>query len=101
MATLCVDISGDKKLSNGSPIAYIAFIIAYIVTNLVMKPDFLFFIIVLMEFGLCMIFFQVSPRLVFLTLRFLTTQEYLSPTVKDKEYHYNEKDLKELRKILK
>lgn len=101
MATLCVDISADKNLTNASPLAMYAFIICYIVTNMLMKPDFLFIIVILIELVLCQIFFQFSPRMVFITLQFLTRQEFLSPTIEDEKYHSNEKELVALRKILK
>ena len=101
MATLCVDISADKNLTNASPLAMYAFIICYIITNMLMKPDFLFIIVILIELVLCQIFFQFSPRMVFITLQFLSKQEFLSPTIEDEKYHSNEQDLVPLRKILK
>lgn len=101
MATLCVDISADKNLTNASPLAMYAFIICYIITNMLMKPDFLFIIVILIELVLCQVFFQFSPRMVFITLQFLTKQEHLSPTVEDEKYVSNEKDIAPLRKILK
>lgn len=101
MATLCVDISADKNLTNASPLAMYAFIICYIITNMLMKPDFLFIIVILIELVLCQIFFQFSPRMVFITLQFLSRQEFLSPTIEDEKYHSNEQDIVSLRKILK
>lgn len=101
MATLCVDISADKNLTNASPLAMYAFIICYIITNMLMKPDFLFLIIILIELVLCQVFFQFSPRMVFITMQFLGKQEYLSPTVEDEKYVANEELIKPLKKILK
>lgn len=101
MATLCVDISADKNLTNASPLAMYAFIICYIVTNMLMDPDFLFLIVILIELVLCQIFFQFSPRMVFITMQFLSKQEHLSPTIEDEKYISDEKELKELRKIIK
>lgn len=101
MATLCVDISADKNLTNASPLAMYAFIICYIITNMLMKPDFLFLIIILIELVLCQVFFQFSPRMVFITMQFLGKQEHLSPTVEDEKYVANEELIKPLKKILK
>ena len=101
MATLCVDISADKNLTNASPLAMYAFIFCYIITNMLMKPDFLFLIVILIELVLCQVFFQFSPRMVFITMQFLTKQEHLSPTIEDDKYIADEKQLKELNKILK
>ena len=101
MATLCVDISADKNLTNASPLAMYAFIICYIITNMLMDPDFLFIIIIIVELVLCQVFFQFSPRVVFITIQFLSKQSHLSPTLEDIKYIPEEKDLVPLRKILK
>ena len=101
MATQCIDIASDKNLTNASPIAMYAFIICYIITNMFMQPDFLYVIVILIELVLCQVFFQFSPRMVFLTILFLFRNSLLSPSHQDDFYHAEEKDLKALKKVLK
>lgn len=100
MATKCVDISADKNLTHASPFAMWAFIACYIVTNILMKPDFLFLIVIFIEMLLCQIFFQYSPRLVFMTLQYLGKQEYLTPNFDDIKYYPYEKHIPELDKVI-
>ena len=100
MATLCVDISADKNLSNSSPLAMFAWVICYIITSVIMKPDFLYLIIIIIEMVVCQILFQFSPRLVFLTLQFLNTHNNLTPNFRDTKYHDNEREIKGLESVL-
>ena len=100
MATQCIDISADKNVSTASPIAMYAFIICYIITNMFMQPDFLYVIVILIELVMCQVFFQFSPRMVYLTILFLFRNSLLSPSHKDVVYHAEEKDLKALKKVL-
>jgi hypothetical protein len=100
MATLCVDISADKNLSNSSPLAMFAWVICYIITSVFMKPDFLYLIIIIIEMVICQILFQFSPRLVFLTLQFLNTHHNLTPSFVDAKYYHNERDISALESVL-
>lgn len=94
------DISADKNISNQSPIAIFAFMILFVITNLVMEPSFPMLIIVLFEYLFTQVFFQVSPRIVFLSLSFLSTKVNLSPNFEDTKYYSNEKDVKSIMRIL-
>lgn len=100
MATQCIDISADKNLSDQSPIAMFAFVICYIVTNILMDPSFMFVIVIFIEFALCQILFQYSSRIVYLGAKFLLTHSDLSPTFKDKAYFPSERDIVGIRMIL-
>jgi hypothetical protein len=100
MATLCVDISADKNLSNSSPLAMFAWVICYIITSVIMKPDFLYLIIIIIEMVICQILFQFSPRLVFLTLQFLNTHNNMTPNFTDLKYYPNERDINGLENVL-
>lgn len=101
MATQVIDLSSDKNVSNASPISMIAFMICFLITNMVMEVSFLYFVVVVAEFLLCQIFFQFTPRMVFLTIKFLFIQATLSPTIDDKDYYADEYQLKNLKKVLK
>lgn len=100
MPTQCIDISADKNISNASPFAMGAFMVCYIITNLLMKASFLFFIMLIVEFIICQVLFQFSPRVVFLSIRFLTMHKYKTPTHTDPVYYPMESDLKNLQPIL-
>jgi hypothetical protein len=100
MATQCIDISADKNLTQSSPISMFAFIICFIITNLFMKPDFLYVIVVLVELILCQILFQFSVRMVYLTIIFLFRETLMSPTSTDVKYHPDENSLVAMKKIL-
>jgi hypothetical protein len=100
MPTQCIDISADKNISNASPFAMGAFMVCYIVTNMLMKASFLYFILLIVEFIICQILFQFSPRVVFLSIKFLTMQKYKTPTHEDAIYYPMEADLQNLQPIL-
>lgn len=100
MATQCIDISADKNISNASPFAMGAFMVCYIITNMLMTASFLMFIFLIVEFLICQILFQFSPRVVFLSFNFLVMKKYRTPTMEDKAYYPMEQDLENLQKIL-
>ena len=100
MATTCIDISADKNISNASPFSMIAFMILYIITNILMSASFLFIILVIVEFIVCQILFQFSPRVVFLMLDFITQHTHLSPTREDLRYYPQEKDIENLKNLI-
>jgi hypothetical protein len=101
MATKVIDISENKKASSVSPIAvfvWVAFFILF--TALVRNNLFLYIILNLVSWILTQIFFQFSPRFVFLSLRFLTTNSKLSPSFEDKGYLHDYSKIKSLSKII-
>jgi hypothetical protein len=100
MPTQCIDISADKNISNASPFAMGAFMVCYVITNLLMKASFIYFILLIVEFIICQVLFQFSPRVVFLSIRFLTMQKYQTPTHEDLKYYPMEQDLSNLQPIL-
>lgn len=100
MATQCVDISADKNISQASPFAMAAFVGCYILTNMLMEPDLLMFILLVIQFVVCQVLFQFSPRTVFLTIQFLLIHQSLAPTFKDKAYHPIAEDVPRLNELL-
>lgn len=97
-----IDVSADKNLTDTSPIAAGVFAFMLVITSaLVPATTVVFYIIVLIEYLLSMIFFQHSPRIVYLTLLFLFKHEKLSPTFEDKDFVFNENEIVELSKIKK
>ena len=100
MATRCIDISENRKMSNMSPIAMFVFIPVYIILTALMEPGFTYVLVLFLTFVLIQIFFQYTPRYIFLTLRFLLTNSDLTPSFVDEEYVYDENSIKSLNKIL-
>lgn len=101
MATKVIDISENKKVSSVSPVAVFAWVACFVVlTALIRDNFFLYFILNFVAWILTQIFFQFSPRFVFLSLRFLSTNAKLSPSFKDKNYLQNTTSIKSLSKIL-
>lgn len=100
MATRCIDISENRKMGNMSPIAMFVFIPIYIILTAVMEPGFTYVLMLFLSFLVTQIFFQYTPRYIFLTLRFLLTNSDLTPSFKDKDYIHDERELKNLRTIL-
>ena len=100
MATKCIDISENRRLGNVSPLAIFAFIAIYIVLTAFMDPGFTYVLLLAMSYLLTQIFFQFTPRFIFLLIKFLMTSHYLTPSFEDKEYVSNHKNIKNLQQIL-
>lgn len=100
MATRCIDISENRKLGNVSPIAIFAFVGIYIVLTAFMEPGFTYILSLALSYILTQIFFQYTPRFIFLLLRFLITNHRLSPSFEDERYVHDHRKIKSLQKIL-
>jgi hypothetical protein len=101
MATRCTDISENRKLNQASPMAMVVFIAIYVVMTALMEKDFLYFVSLIFVYVLCQILFYYKPRFVFLTMRFLFTNSYLTPTFHDKQYLHDENLVEELTSVVK
>lgn len=100
MATHVIDLSSDKNIQNASPISMMAFMFTFVLINMFMDVSLLYFIAVAISFILCQVFFQFTPRMVFLSIKFYLTQTDLSPTLPDTDYYADEYALENLQKVL-
>ena len=100
MATHVIDLSSDKNITNASPISMMVFMFAFVIINMFMEVSLLYFIAVALTFIMCQIFFQFTPRMVFLSIKFYFTQSDLSPTMPDKEYYADEYAIENLKRVL-
>ena len=100
MATRCIDISENRKLGTVSPLAMFAFIGIYIILTAFMEPGFTYILMLFLSYLLTQIFFQFTPRYIFLIMKFLFTNSRLTPSFEDEGYIHNEYEIKNLRKIL-
>jgi hypothetical protein len=100
MATLCTDISENRKFNQASPIAMVVFIAIYIVMTALMKHNLWYFISLIIAFVLCQIFFYYKPRFVFLTAKFLFSNSYLTPSFEDELFLPDERLIEELDRLL-
>lgn len=101
MATRCTDISENRKLNQASPVAMAVFIAFYILETALMKHNILYFIVLIITFVLCQIFFYYKPRFVFLTAKFLFSNSYLTPSFQDPMFIADEHQIEELKGLLK
>lgn len=100
MATKCIDISDNKRFKHTSPIAVFAWVAIFIGLTALMDTSFLYFILLIISFVLTQILFQYKPRFIFLSIRFLTKNSYLTPSFRDDRYIANETRIPSLRKVL-
>jgi hypothetical protein len=101
MSVKCIDLSEDNSLKEASPIPMVAFSFCFFIINIFLPFDMLYIIVSIITFGICLVVFQYSPRIVFLTYRFLTRHSDLSPNFQDKSYVPNELINKNIEKIIK
>lgn len=100
MATRCIDISENRKLGTVSPLAIFAFVGIYIILTAFMEPGFTYILLLAVSYILTQIFFQYTPRFIFLLLKFLLTNARLSPSFQDEKYIGDHNQIKSLQKIL-
>jgi len=100
MAIRCIDIAENRKISNISPIAIFVFVGCFVVLTAVMNPGFTYLLSVILAFILTQIFFQYTPRFVFLYIKYLFTNSKMTPTINDEKYVVNHYKIKNLQKIL-
>lgn len=98
--TRCIDIAENKKLGTVSPIAMFVFVGIYVILTALMQFGIMYFIMVAISYILCQIFFQYSPRYIFMTIRFLATNSYLTPSFKDQDYVFDETQFNGIKRIL-
>lgn len=100
MATRCIDISENRKLGTVSPLAIFAFVAIYILLTAIMEPGFTYVLMLAISYLLTQVFFQYTPRFIFLLLKFLTTNARLSPSFVDEKYLSDHKNIQSLQRIL-
>ena len=100
MAIKCIDISENRKLGNISPLAIFAFVASFVVLTAIMEPGFGYILALAVAFLLTQIFFQYTPRFVFLYIKFLFTNAKLTPTLVDEKYVSDHYQIKSLNKVL-
>ncbi len=100
MATRCIDISENRRLGNVSPLAIFAFVAIYIILTAFMEPGFTYIIALLAAYLLTQLFFQFTPRFIFLMIKFLLTNHKLTPNFNDEKYVVNHAGIQNLQKIL-
>lgn len=100
MATQCIDISDNKKIGTTSPIAMFVFVAIFIGITALMDLGFMYIIVLLVSFVFTQIFFQYKPRYIFLTMKFLTKNPYLSPSFEDQDYLADESTIPQVVKVL-
>jgi hypothetical protein len=98
--TRCIDISDNRKLGTISPIAMFVFVGCYIGLTAFMDFGILYFICVMVAYILTQLFFQFTPRYVWLTLKFLSTNAYLTPSFTDDWYIVDETRFSNIQRIL-
>lgn len=101
MSTRCIDISENRKFSTVSPLAMLVFVACFIVLTAVMKTGFAYFFALFVCYFLSNLFFQFTPRYIFLYMRYLSQHPVLSPSFTDKDYVADEASIKSLSNILK
>lgn len=100
MATRCIDISENRKLGTVSPLAIFAFVGIYIILTAFMDPGFTYVLLLAVSYILTQIFFQYTPRFIFLLLKYLITNAKLSPSFNDDKYLSDHRQIKSLQQIL-
>ena len=100
MATKCIDISENRKLTSVSPIAIMAWVFIFTILTALMKPGIMYFLMLIVSYIVTQILFQYTPRYVFLFLKFLFTNRYLTPSFEDKKYLADHKTNSHLQRIL-
>jgi len=100
MATRCIDISENKKLGHTSPIAMAAFVGLFVIISALVPAGIMFFILISLSFILTQIFFQFSPRFIFLSIKFLLRNSYLTPSFEDEEFIFDETRVPSIKRIL-
>lgn len=100
MARQCIDISENKRMGTTSPIAMFAFVAIFIIITAVMQLGFMYLIVLIVSFVFTQIFFQYKPRYIFLTMKFLGKNSYLTPSFHDKDYVADETTIPQIVKIL-
>lgn len=100
MATKCIDISDNKKLGTTSPIAIFAFVAIFIALTALVEAGIMYLILLVVSFVFTQIFFQYKPRYIFLTMKFLTKNSYLTPTFEDLDYISDETSIPHVLNIL-
>jgi hypothetical protein len=100
MPTKCIDIADNKKLGHASPVAMAAFLICFIIMNIFITIGFLWFILTAIIYIITQVFFQYTPRVIWLSLRFMGKSTRLSPSFPDLLYVPDEARFNEIRKIM-
>lgn len=97
----CIDISENKRITAVSPVAIFVWVAIFIALSAVMTVGLMYLICCFISYVFCIILFQYSPRFVFMSVRFLVTHAYLTPSFKDDQYITDETRMKNITKILK
>jgi hypothetical protein len=101
MARKCIDIAENRKITSVSPIAMFMWVGIYVILSAIMDFGLLYLICVFLSYVLCIILFQYSPRFVFMSIRYLGTNSYLTPSFEDEQYIVDEERIKNITTILR
>jgi hypothetical protein len=100
MAIQCIDISDNKRMGSPSIVAIGTWVVCFIILTAIMKNSFLYIIFLAASYLVTQIFFQYTPRVVILSIIFLTRNHYLTPSFEDTEYIPDETQFKNIKRIL-
>lgn len=100
MATKCIDISDNKRLGTTSPISIFVFVAMLILIIVFTDPSLMQLILVLLALVISQVFFQYKPRFIFLTIRYIFKNAYLTPTCEDKHFYLDDLSIKSVRESL-
>ena len=100
MARKFLDITEDSRFKATSPVAIAAWLVCFIIINIIVDFGLMIFIWYAVAGILCHLFFQYQPRFIYLTYLFLTKHTNLSPNFEDKQYIYDETQYENILKVL-
>lgn len=99
MAIECIDISENKRLDSVSPIATVVFLACFMILTMLMDLGIFWLIAVVTTGLLTYMFFQYSPRYVFIMFEFLFKHYYLVPSFDDTKYLHDHTKIDGLNRI--
>lgn len=100
MARKFLDISEDARFKSTSPVAIAAWLVCYIIINILVDLGIMYFVWLILSAVLCHLFFQYQPRFIYLTYLFLIKHVDLSPNFDDKQYIYDETKYENILRVM-
>lgn len=100
MATRCVNLNDDKRITQVSPIAIFVFVGCLVIESALMDFGILYLIVLAISYFVCHALFYYSPRFIFLSVKFYLKYALLSPTLEDNDYLFEERNILNLQPIL-
>lgn len=100
MATKCIDLTDDPRLTEGSLISLAVFTVLIILETALINMGFFYLCVVFFTWIFCNFVFQFSPRLVLLAIKVMFMMESrLSPTFDDPECILSEDELENFKRF--